>query len=190
MHVIRQSGLTPAPWKNGGGVTREAWRWPQGAESYGWRLSFAQVETSGPFSDFSGYTRYLVLLRGAGVRLEFADGASQTLREPGDLAQFDGGLATRGVLLQGSCADLNLIVARRGYCARVRVASLGHPLTEAPAAGETRLVVPIDAPLCVTDTAGTVARLEPGDIAIGQVLRLAPESPCRVFIAGIADNAP
>ena len=189
MQVIRHAELTPTPWKNGGGVTREAWRWPPGGDPYTWRLSFAQVATSGPFSDFSGYTRYLVLLCGPGVRLEFADGTSQTLLEPGDMAQFDGGIATRGVLLQGPCADLNLIVANGVGSARARVATLHGPLAEAPAAGEATVVVPIDAALRVTDEAGATARLGPGDIAIGRICALEPESPCRVFIAGIADNA-
>jgi hypothetical protein len=34
-----------------------------------WRVSIAQLDALGPFSDFAGYARKLVLLRGRGVRL-------------------------------------------------------------------------------------------------------------------------
>src|SRR5271167_4155392 len=102
MKVVRHASLVATPWKNGGGITREALRVPSDRDPFGWRLSFAQLDRSGPFSDFSGYSRHMVLLRGAGVRLDFADGTQATLREAGDLAQFDGAVATHGELLDGS----------------------------------------------------------------------------------------
>ena len=190
MRIIRQSELTPAPWKNGGGVTREALRWPVAGEPWTWRLSFAQVDTSGPFSDFSGYARYLVLLRGDGVRLQFGDGSARVLREPGDLASFDGGIETRGELLAGPCVDLNLMIARASCRAEVRIATLRGPLREAAVPGVTLLVVPVDGSLELIDAAGQPARLEPWDIAVGASAELRPQAPCRVFIAAIADNSP
>ena len=126
----------------------------------------------------------------AGVRLEFGDGTAQTLRAVGNMARFDGGLATRGVLLQGPCADLNLIVARHGYRVRARVVELRGALAESPADGETALVVPLDAPLNVSCDAGEPFHLAPGDVAVGRYRGLASASPCRVFVAGITDNVP
>ena len=52
------------PWKNGGGVTSELARSPQ-ADEFDWRLSVAEVATDGPFSQFPGIDRLLVLLSGA-----------------------------------------------------------------------------------------------------------------------------
>src|SRR5580692_4018189 len=112
MQIVRYKTLNATPWKNGGGVTREAIRVPPGADPFGWRVSFAQIDASGPFSDFSGYERHMVLLRGAGVRLAFAGGKQVSLLEVGNLAQFDGAVATHGKLVQGSCIDLNLIVSK------------------------------------------------------------------------------
>jgi environmental stress-induced protein Ves len=52
------------------------------------------------------------LLAGAGVRLRFANGAPRELRQPGDLVEFDGAIATECELIAGPCTDLNLIVSR------------------------------------------------------------------------------
>ena len=189
MRIIRQAALTPSPWKNGGGVTREALRWPADGDSWAWRLSFAQVDTSGPFSDFSGYRRYLVLLGGAGVALQFRDGSSRVLRVTGDLAEFDGGMPTRGELLAGPCADLNLIVALGRSRASVRIDVLQGAYVEPAVAGVTHIVVPLDGSIAVRDDAGHPVRLEPRDIAVGTGADILADAPCRVFIAGITDNS-
>ena len=53
---IRVDAVPPAPWRNGGGVTRELLRWPA---DDGWRLriSVADIHTDGPFSVFAGVQR-------------------------------------------------------------------------------------------------------------------------------------
>ena len=104
---IRVDAVPPAPWRNGGGVTRELLRWPA---DDGWRLriSVADIHTDGPFSVFAGVQRWLTLLRGEGVELTFAD-HRQTLR-PGDAPlPFDGGEAPGCRLLDGPVRDLNLM---------------------------------------------------------------------------------
>src|ERR1017187_4489011 len=101
MKIVRQTSLIATAWKNGGGITREAIRVPASGDQFGWRVSFAQIDRSGPFSDFSGCVRHMVLLRGAGVRLDYAGGEHATLRETGDHVQFDGGVSTHGELLAG-----------------------------------------------------------------------------------------
>ena len=60
--------LTPQPWKNGGGKTRELLAWPHPSD---WilRLSVADIEADGPFSSFPGVQRWFAVLRGNGVRL-------------------------------------------------------------------------------------------------------------------------
>lgn len=188
MLVVRYAGLVPAPWKNGGGVTREALREPARGEPFGWRVSFAEVAASGPFSDFSGYERHLVLVGGAGVTLRFGDGAAVTLRETGDIARFDGGLRTTGELLRGPSLDLNLIAAKPRYDVHARVERLAGPLPVPAAPGATVLVVPLDGPVEVRDADGARVRLAERDLAAGQVRHVLADGPSRVFVAGIIDN--
>ena len=196
MKIVRQTSLVETPWKNGGGITREAIRVPAGAEPFGWRVSFARIDRSGPFSDFPGYVRHMVLLQGAGVRLGFADGGQAMLREAGDCVQFDGGVATTCELLHGSCVDLNLIASAAMYTVTARVQRVREPLTWQAGAAQPTLVVPIDAAVVVRDTQGECVQLGSWDLAAGpgtgdgiSELRLAdPQVPCRVFLAGIVDN--
>ena len=51
--IIRRRDYHAAPWRNGGGVTFEIAREPQGEGAFEWRLSLAQVDRTGPFSDFA-----------------------------------------------------------------------------------------------------------------------------------------
>jgi uncharacterized protein len=112
MDVIRKSDFTPTPWKNGGGITHEAVRVPPHGNSFRWRVSVAEIDASGPFSEFVEYHRKMVLLRGSGVRLTFDGGQQTYLRDVGDLAEFDGAVATECELLNGPCVDLNLMVSK------------------------------------------------------------------------------
>ena len=112
MQIIRKSSFTPIPWKNGGGITHEAIRIPATGPSFRWRVSIAQIDVPGPFSDFAGYNRKMVLLRGAGVRLRFGGTRQTELRDIGDMTEFDGGVATECELLGGPCTDFNLIVSK------------------------------------------------------------------------------
>ena len=80
----------------------------------------AHIDASGPFSEFAEYHRKMVLLKGAGVELRFADGVHKTLRKVGELLEFDGALAAHCELLNGPCVDLNLMVLKTDSAA-VRV---------------------------------------------------------------------
>jgi environmental stress-induced protein Ves len=131
LEVIRKSSFTPSPWKNGGGVTHEALRVPANADPYRWRVSVAHIDASGPFSDFAAYNRKMVLLQGAGIELSFADGSRKTLRKAGDLIEFDGALTAYCELLEGPCADLNLMVSKADSAA-VRVERFSESLVLDP----------------------------------------------------------
>jgi uncharacterized protein len=188
MQIIRYKTLIATPWKNGGGVTREAIRVPPGAEPFGWRVSFAQIDASGPFSDFSGYERHMVLLRGAGVRLAFAGGRQASLLEVGHLANFDGAVETHGKLVQGSCIDLNLIVSKALHTAVTSVLRVHGKFTWPAVVEQTVLAVAIDGGVVVEDAHGESAQLAQWDLAIGN-LRCAVANPdCRVFMARIVNN--
>ena len=82
MHIVRQSEFKASPWKNGGGITHEAMREPAGGDEFRWRVSVAHIDACGPFSDFAGYARTMVLLRGGGVALQLSDGSRRRCGRP------------------------------------------------------------------------------------------------------------
>jgi hypothetical protein len=121
--LIRGADLVAAPWKNGGGVTREVAAFPppgggQGGASgdFVWRVSVADVAQAGPFSRFDGVDRTLVLLSGGGMLLdELGDAGvvnTHVLRQPLDLARFDGEVRIDARLVDGATRDFNLMVRR------------------------------------------------------------------------------
>jgi environmental stress-induced protein Ves len=165
MKIIRYASLTATPWKNGGGMTYELIRVPPGRGPFRWRLSVAHIDAPGPFSDFAGYDRTMILLRGAGVRLTFDGGSRQELRGVGDMAQFDGGCATQCELLQGSCADLNLIVSQSIAGVRAWVEPVAGPRPFPSHA--TLLAFPLSGAMCVDAGSGDgTAILQPWDLAV------------------------
>ena len=137
MRIVRRSSFTATRWKNGGGITHEAIRVPDGADPQRWRLSVAEIAASGPFSDFTGYARRMVLLGGAGVRLRFATGGEILLKRVGDLAEFDGAVPAECDLLCGPCTDLNLMTANSITAVDAQVARLYRPLDLLRRTGET-----------------------------------------------------
>ncbi|MBB5416042.1 HutD/Ves family protein [Paraburkholderia atlantica] len=121
--LIRGAELVAAPWKNGGGVTREVAAFPsrrggQGAASghFVWRVSVADVAQAGPFSRFDCVDRTLVLLSGAGMLLdELGDAgvvSTHVLRQALDIARFDGETRIDARLVDGATRDFNLMVRR------------------------------------------------------------------------------
>jgi uncharacterized protein len=194
MQIIRQSEFTVTPWKNGGGVTREALRVPPRGDPFLWRVSVAQIDKSGPFSDFAAYNRTMVLLRGNGVDLNCANGERYRLREIGDLVEFDGALPMQCVLEAGPCVDLNLIAAKTLRAVRARVHRLQESLAVPAGGAGSTLIVPIDAAVVVRSAAGDVAGLEPWDLGVlsatrGDELTLAPRTgaaPALVFLATVS----
>ena len=53
-----------APWRNGGGVTRELLRLAARPATGSVRVSVADIEADGPFSPFPGVERWFAVLRG------------------------------------------------------------------------------------------------------------------------------
>jgi uncharacterized protein len=190
--IIRQSSFKATPWKNGGGITQEALRVPADGDPFLWRVSVARVDSSGPFSDFGGYSRSMVLLRGAGLTLKFDDGEQCVLREIGDSAQFDGAMHTHCDLLRGPCVDLNFMVSK-SLRAEARVVRLDQSPT-ALAAPQSALIFSLEAPLLLDGDAGEPVRLEPWDLAVFsqgtvRLSRIEPDSlsaPSAVFFATIS----
>ncbi len=163
LEIIRKSSFSATPWKNGGGTTHEAIRVPPAGDAFLWRVSVAHIDASGPFSDFTGYRRYMVLLRGSGLTLTFGNGDSRALRRIGEWLEFDGAAHAHCDLLAGPCVDLNFMVSKQVQ-AEARVLRLDESLTlQAP---PTALIFAIETPLSLAFEYGGSARLEPWDLAV------------------------
>jgi environmental stress-induced protein Ves len=196
LQIIRKASFTPRPWKNGGGITHEVIRVPSDGDAFAWRVSVAQIESSGPFSDFADYNRKMVLLKGAGALLKFSDGRQRALRRVGDLAEFDGALATHCKLLDGPCVDLNLMVAKsQEVSVSVERLPAAHgSLLASASLTQSTLIFAVDETLALQIGSGETLHLEPWDLAImsngtGQVTRLQEPSSAAagaVFLATIS----
>jgi environmental stress-induced protein Ves len=163
--IIRKASFTATPWKNGGGITHEAIRVPAAGDPFRWRVSVAQIDASGPFSEFAAYDRKMVLLQGEGMELRFADGVKQTLREVGQWIRFDGAVAAHCELLGGPCVDLNLMILKSDRAA-VRVERVAESLAVSAALDETTLVFPIDGAIALEVAMRETVTLQPWDLAI------------------------
>jgi environmental stress-induced protein Ves len=109
--VLRWADHVPVPWRNGGGVTREVAGAPAGFSAFDWRVSIADVSTSGPFSGFPGVDRTIMGVEGSGMVLSL-DGVEHEV-VPQVPFSFDGDAATIGTLRSGPTRNLN-VMTRRG----------------------------------------------------------------------------
>jgi environmental stress-induced protein Ves len=124
------------PWANGLGQTAVILREPDDGD---WRvrISIAQVESDGPFSELPDTQRLLAPLD-APMELRFPDGRTQRAARFGVL-RFAGSPAPFGVLPEGATRDFNLMLrdgARGDLFARTLVDSMVLP----PEAGARWLV--------------------------------------------------
>lgn len=174
MQISRESEYVTVPWKNGGGLTREILKVPRDAAAFDWRLSLASVATPGPFSAFDGCDRTLVLVRGAGIELDFGPHGQATLRAPGELAAFDGAWPTRCTLIEGPSTDLNLIVTRARAEAQTLILQVTAPELIRTSGWEQTLVCCVCGSVRIENASGEatllsgadVARCSPGDGAV------------------------
>jgi environmental stress-induced protein Ves len=154
-------------------------------------LSLATIEQPGPFSTFEDYDRTLVLVRGAGVELDFGTYGRAVLRTPGQLAAFDGGWATSCTLLDGPSSDLNLIVSKTRAEARARLVRVAAPEIIHTAGWEETLICCIAGAAQIENAAGEIATLSDADVARCSpddgVLTCAPDgtTPVLLFIAAL-----
>lgn len=119
MRLLRAADRIATPWRNGGGVTREVAAWPPGAglDAFDWRVSLADVAADGPFSAFPGVDRVLTVIAGDGLVLEI-DGRPAPLA-PGAPLAFPGEAVVEARLTAGPIRDLNVMVRRGVWTARV-----------------------------------------------------------------------
>jgi environmental stress-induced protein Ves len=191
LQIVRRSTYKRSPWKNGGGITHEAIRVPSTGDPFLWRVSVAQIDSSGPFSDFAGYDRKMVLLQGPGIELAHGNGQHRVLKNVGDCVEFAGAMPTHCELLGGPCVDLNLMAAESLRSTGRVERLLGGRI--ATAEGDTTLIFAIESPLSLASDAGETVRLEPWDLAVlsrgsARFDNMTPDArtaPGAVFIATI-----
>ena len=106
--LIPFAGLSPVPWKNGGGSTTEIAIGPPdaGFEDFDWRVSLATIEKDGAFSAFPGVDRTLALVAGHGMTLEI-DGEPTLVTETEPVVAFDGSAQVIAKLSRGGSTDFN-----------------------------------------------------------------------------------
>ena len=106
--LIPFAGLSPVPWKNGGGSTTEIAIGPPdaGFEDFDWRVSLATIEKDGAFSLFPGVDRTLALVEGHGMTLDI-DGDPVMVTEAGPVVAFDGSSVVQAKLSRGGSTDFN-----------------------------------------------------------------------------------
>ncbi|MGF9759716.1 HutD family protein [Microvirga sp. 0TCS3.31] len=128
-HVIRNEDLVRLPWKNGGGTTAEVAAFPEGAgfDSFGWRISMADVASDGPFSVFPGIDRTLIVVEGVGIELD-VEGVDFRLDKASPKLTFSGDDITTGRLLSGPIRDLNVMTRRGQFRHRTRFVQSGVAL--------------------------------------------------------------
>jgi environmental stress-induced protein Ves len=191
MMVLRESGYTAVPWKNGGGITREIHRLPADTTAFDWRLSLATIDRAGPFSAFDGYERTLVLVRGAGVELDFGPHGLARLSGLGQMACFDGAWETTCTLLDGPSTDLNLIVSKERAQAHVRITGLATAELIQTLGWTETLVCCLSGSVQVENAAGHLETLSTVDVArcfpTDGVVRCRPSAsePAALLIAAV-----
>ncbi len=115
-NIIKPDEFRRVQWKNGRGITKElAVHFVKGESRYLWRISVASVDTDGPFSDFSGYERSLIMLEGKGIRLKHSGRKESILKDTSAVADFSGDGLTYAELIEGPIKDFN-VMCLRGKC--------------------------------------------------------------------------
>ncbi|MDY0975372.1 HutD family protein [Massilia sp. CFBP9012] len=114
--LIPFAGLSPVPWKNGGGSTIEIAIGPPdaGFDDFDWRVSLATISEDGAFSQFPGVDRTLALVDGHGLTLQI-DGEPTLISDAEPVIAFDGASEVQARLNRGPTLDFN-VMSRSERC--------------------------------------------------------------------------
>lgn len=147
--IIRSEDLIRVPWKNGGGTTAEVAAFPEGStfDTFGWRISMADVASDGPFSRFQGIDRTLIVVEGDGIELD-VEGIVYPLDRTSPKLSFAGDDITTGQLLAGPIRDLNVMTRRGQFRHRTRFVESGVALLSEEIS--TAFIIALDGPFDVT----------------------------------------
>ncbi|GAB3272604.1 hypothetical protein GCM10027449_09300 [Sinomonas notoginsengisoli] len=185
--IIRFAELRPERWTNGGGTTVEIARGPAGAAGadWDWRLSIADVERAGDFSEFPGMERVLTVIEGELLVLTVG-GAEQGLERFRPF-RFDGGAPASAILPTGSVRDLGLITRRGAFTGYVTILELSkkRPLPLGP--GQLGVLLHGQAAVQAADAHDAATPLAQYDTVLGGPDEgAAPEVSGRGFLAVVS----
>lgn len=182
---LAPSAYRRIPWKNGRGelVVIDS----EGGESWAnmgvaWHFGRTVIIEEGPFSDYTGYERLQVAIKGAGLVLVAAD-HEVDLRVPMRPQRYDGGTPIRTKLEQGSVEVVNLIANRARYEIDLRVGADGAEMSCKPGrhvvyapAGSAQVVIEGrihalagDHALRVQADSATSVTVRSGEVLIGSI---------------------
>lgn len=167
MRVIPSSEQRAMPWKNGGGVTYEIAVYPEGAgiDAFEWRLSMADVRTSGPFSMFPGIDRSLAIVTGRGLTLRIAGRDNIDVRPDAPSPLFPADVATSSDLIDGPVLDLNIMTRRASWSHSLREGT-ADKYTGETTSGAMQIIVALEGQLALGDVTlapRDTAIMEPGE---------------------------
>jgi environmental stress-induced protein Ves len=166
--IVKKSEYRQMRWANGGGLTDELFvHCDPDSGRLLWRMSMADVSLDGPFSQFDGYDRILVLLSGRGLNLRFDGGNAVDLGEIYDQVSFYGDVATYATLRAGPIKDFNLIVDRKTFGASVSILRESDNLL-VPENVETLAVLAMENDVVVTEPCKQDNSIPRGDLFIAQ----------------------
>lgn len=127
MKLLKKSDSLTMPWKNGLGSTAQIALYPPSADfasgDFLWRISSATVQSAGPFSQFPGFDRWLVVLSGEGLLL---NGFPLLPLSP---FHFSGDELIHSDLLNDPVTDLGIIYRRDRVHASMMLHDLQGPQT-------------------------------------------------------------
>ena len=194
MDVIRYAGLKPAPWANGGGITRQvAAGMADGTMTAGpgtkgqpwdWRLSIAEVAKAGPFSALEGIDRILTVVDGELMALT-VNGVEHGLEKFRPF-RFSGDSETSATLPTGNLMDLNLMTRRGVFRGHTTILELSKKRPHPVFAGQLAVLLQGNATVSpATGDDGIVAdALGKFDTVVGA--DAAPEISGRGFLAVVS----
>lgn len=157
--IVRFVELTPRPWPNGRGITRDVANGKAGDGPYDWLISIAELVEDAAFSHYEGCDRIFTLIGDNPVDLQI--GGLPPLRcHPRVPVHFPGDQPTACSLAGGPSRAFNVIVNRarmKGAVSSLAIA--GHHQVEAP-----RRPVAIHCAAGAVTVGGEV--LKPGDTLV------------------------
>lgn len=139
MRLVRVAQRPDRAWRNGGGRTRVVAQGPPDADEddFGWRLSVAQVDRSGPFSAYPGVHRQLIVAGDEPLALVVGD-ERHDLR-PGAVVAFDGGAKVSCEVTGGPVTAIN-VMTRPGVTAQVTIEEAAPDLVVTATEGSVLVV--------------------------------------------------
>ncbi len=182
---ILLSDVKATPWKNGGGITREIATGGAGpGQDWGWRVSIADVERDGPFSEFPKTDRVIAVIDGEGMDLRDPDGGVTAL-EPFQAVEISGDDPLFGRLRRGPVRDLNIMTLRDRFEATLDIWHGPRTATFELGKHDYVLVHSLNGS-CAVRTGGETRQLAPAETLVHQgqdslEIQLAADLRCAVI---------